>query len=306
MKKWITTALVTMMLPMAAMAQSKIGVSMAHFDDNFLTILRGGMQKHAEDLKGVSLQFEDARGDVGRQVSQVETFISQKVTAIIVNPADTSSTKRMSEAARKAGIPLVYVNRRPDEKMGNGVSFVGSDNLVAGQIQGEALAKRLNGKGNVVIMVGELSTDAAQDRTRGVKEVFKKFPGIKVLEEQTGNWGRSQGIDLMSKWISAGLKIDAVAANNDEMAIGALIAMRQAKISPKKLLVAGVDATPDALQELSKGELAFTVFQNAKAQGSGAVDQALKLAKGDKGAAPTVLIPFELVTQDNLKQYATN
>jgi inositol transport system substrate-binding protein len=306
MKKWIKTALVTMMLPVAAMAQTKVGVSMAHFDDNFLTILRGGMQKHAEELKGVSLQFEDARGDVGRQVSQVETFISQKVTAIIVNPADTSSTKRMSEAARKAGIPLVYVNRRPDEKMGNGVSFVGSDNLVAGQIQGEALAKRLNGKGNVVIMVGELSTDAAQDRTRGVKEVFKKYPGIKVLEEQTGNWGRSQGIDLMSKWISAGLKIDAVAANNDEMAIGALIAMRQAKVSPKKTLVAGVDATPDALQELVKGELAFTVFQNAKAQGAGSVDLALKMAKGDKSAAPNVMIPFELVTQDNYKQYSSN
>ncbi len=306
MKKWITTALVTLMMPVAAMAQTKVGVAMAHFDDNFLTIVRTGMQKHAQELKTVSLQFEDARGDVGRQVSQVETFIAQKVSAIIVNPADTSSTKRMSEAARKAGIPLVYVNRRPDEKMGNGVSFVGSDNLVAGQIQGEALAKRLNGKGNVVIMVGELSTDAAQDRTRGVKEVFKKYPGIKVVEEQTGDWKRSQGIDLMSKWIAAGQKIDAVAANNDEMAIGALIALRQAKVSTKKVLVAGVDATPDALIELGKGDLAFTVFQNAKAQGEGALNTALKMAKGDKGVQPNVMIPFELVTQDNIKQYSSN
>jgi len=306
MKKWITTALVTLMMPVAAMAQTKVGVAMAHFDDNFLTIVRTGMQKHAQELKTVSLQFEDARGDVGRQVSQVETFIAQKVSAIIVNPADTASTKRMSEAARKAGIPLVYVNRRPDEKMGNGVSFVGSDNLVAGQIQGEALAKRLNGKGNVVIMVGELSTDAAQDRTRGVKEVFKKFPGIKVVEEQTGDWKRSQGIDLMSKWIAAGQKIDAVAANNDEMAIGALIALRQAKVSTKKVLVAGVDATPDALIELGKGDLAFTVFQNAKAQGEGALDTALKMAKGDKSGQANVMIPFELVTQDNIKQYSSN
>jgi inositol transport system substrate-binding protein len=306
MKKWITTALVTLMMPVAAMAQTKVGVAMAHFDDNFLTIVRTGMQKHAQELKTVSLQFEDARGDVGRQVSQVETFIAQKVSAIIVNPADTASTKRMSEAARKAGIPLVYVNRRPDEKMGNGVAFVGSDNLVAGQIQGEALAKRLNGKGNVVIMVGELSTDAAQDRTRGVKEVFKKFPGIKVVEEQTGDWKRSQGIDLMSKWIAAGQKIDAVAANNDEMAIGALIALRQAKVSTKKVLVAGVDATPDALIELGKGDLAFTVFQNAKAQGEGALDTALKMAKGDKSGQANVMIPFELVTQDNIKQYSSN
>ncbi|WP_294637881.1 sugar ABC transporter substrate-binding protein [uncultured Aquabacterium sp.] len=306
MKKWISAALVTMMMPVAAMAQTKVGVAMAHFDDNFLTILRGGMQKHVQGLKGVSLQFEDARGDVGRQVSQVENFIAQKVSAIIVNPADTAATKRISEAARKAGIPLVYVNRKPDEKMGNGVAFVGSDSLVAGRLQGEALAQRLGGKGNVVIMVGELSTDAAQDRTRGVKEVFKKYPGIKVVEEQTGNWQRSQGIDLMNKWMAAGVKIDAVAANNDEMAIGALIAMRQAKVSPKKVLVAGVDATPDALAELVKGDLALTVFQNAKGQGEGAVDLALRMAKGDKAAPSTVMIPYELVTLENHKKYATN
>ena len=306
MKKWITAALVTMMVPVAAMAQTKIGVAMAHFDDNFLTILRGGMQKHAQEMKGVSLQFEDARGDVGRQVSQVETFIAQKVNAIIVNPADTAATKRMSEAARKPGIPLVYVNRKPDEKMGNGVAFVGSDSLVAGHLQGEALAKRLNGKGNVVIMVGELSTDAAQDRTRGVKEVFQKYPGIKVIEEQTGNWQRSQGIDLMNKWMAAGLKIDAVAANNDEMAIGALIALRQNKVSPKKVAVAGVDATPDALNELVKGDMALTVFQNAKGQGEGSVDLAMKMLKGDKSAPVNVMIPYELVTLDNYKKYATN
>lgn len=306
MKKWISAALVAVMLPSAAIAQTKIGVAMAQFDDNFLTILRNGMQKRGQELKGVSLQFEDARGDVGRQLGQVESFVAQKVNAIIVSPADTAATKRMSDAARKAGIPLVYVNRLPEEKLGQGVGFVGSDNKVAGQIQGEALAKRLHGKGNVVIMLGQLSTDAAEARTAGAKEVFKKYPGIKVVEEQTANWQRTQGIDLMSKWISAGVKIDAVAANNDEMAIGALIALRQAKISPAKVLVAGVDATPDALTEMAKGDLAVTVFQNARAQASGAVDLVLRMAKGDKSAPTHVMVPFELVTKENMASFASN
>jgi inositol transport system substrate-binding protein len=235
---------------MGAYAQStSIGVSMSQFADNFQTMVRNGMTKEAKTQK-VKIQFEDANGDVGRQISQVENFIAQKVSAIIVSPADTSATKRMTEAARKAGIPLVYVNLKPDEKMGNGAAYVGSDSLIAGRLQMEGLAKRMGGKGNVAIMVGNLSHEAAQDRTRGVKEVAKKFPGIKIIEEQVAEWDRKKGIDLMSKWLSTGVKIDAVAANNDEMALGALIAMKQVNISPKTILVAGVDATPDALSSM--------------------------------------------------------
>ena len=292
------------LMPMSAYAQStSIGVSLAHFD-TFLTIVRTGMAKEA-DAQKVKIQFEDANGDVGRQVSQVENFIAQKVSAIIVNPADTSATKRISEAARKAGIPLVYVNRKPDEKMGNGVVFVGSDSLVAGRLQMEELAKRMGGKGNVAIMVGELSSDAAQDRTKGVKEVAKKFPGIKIVEEQVADFDRKKGIDLMSKWLSAGIKIDAVAANNDEMALGALIAMKQAKVSPKTILVAGVDATPDALSSMKSNELAITVFQNAHGQGSGSVDAAVKMIKKQKMQAMN-MIPYELVIPENMSKYSSN
>jgi inositol transport system substrate-binding protein len=292
------------LLPMSAYAQSaSIGVSLSSFD-TFLAFVRTGMTKEAEAEK-VKIQFEDANHDVGRQVSQVENFIAQKVSAIIVNPVDTSATKRISEAARKAGIPLVYVNRKPDEKMGNGTVFVGSDSLIAGRLQMEELAKLMGGKGNLAIMVGELSSDAALDRTKGVKEVAKKFPGIKIVEEQVADFDRKKGIDLMGKWLSAGVKIDAVAANNDEMALGALIAMKQAKVSPKTILVAGVDATPDALASMKSNELAITVFQDAKGQGTGSVSAAVKMIKKQK--LPDMnMIPYELVIPQNISKYATN
>lgn len=306
MKRRTLLAVATaVLMPLSAFAQNvTIGTSMAHFDDNFLTIVRNAMSKEAESQK-VRVQFEDARGDVGRQISQVENFIAQRVSAIIVNPTDTSATTRMTSAARKAGIPIIYVNRKPNEKMGNGAVFVGSDSLVAGRLQMEELAKRLSGKGNIAIMVGELSSDAAQDRTKGVKEVAAKFPGIKIVEEQVGNFDRKLGIDLMSKWLSSGVKIDAVAANNDEMALGALIAMKQAKVSPKKILVAGVDATPDAMSSMKSGDLAVTVFQNARGQGSGSVDAAIKLAKGKK-VQDLVMIPYELVTVENMSKYSAS
>jgi inositol transport system substrate-binding protein len=293
-----------LLMPLGAYAQStSIGVSLSSFD-TFLTLLRGGISAEADKQK-VKIQFEDANLDVGRQVSQVDNFIAQKVSAIIVNPVDKAATKRMSEAARKAGIPLVYVNKKPDEKMGNGVSYVGSDSLVAGRLQMEELAKRMGGKGNLAIMVGDLSTDAAQDRTRGVKDVVKNYPGIKIVEEQVAGFDRKKGIDLVSKWLAAGVKIDAVAANNDEMALGALIAMKQVKISPKTILVAGVDATPDALSSMKSKELAVTVFQDAKGQGAGSVDTAVKMIRKQK-VADVTMIPHELVTLENMDRYKLN
>jgi inositol transport system substrate-binding protein len=302
-KSLIKPLLLLSLLSGGAYAKTTIGVSMAVFDDNFLTNVREAMAAEGKNLKDVDLQFEDARNDVGRQVSQVENFVSHKVGAIIVNPVDTSATKRITDAARKAGIPVIYVNRKPSEKLGNGAYFVGSESVVAGRLQMEYLAKKLNGKGTIAIMEGELSNEAALERTRGVKEVVSKFPGIKIAEVQTANWDRSQGINLMRKWLSSGRQFDAVASNNDEMALGALIAMKQSGVSPQKVLVGGVDATKDALSALSKGDLAVTVFQDAKGQGRGSVELAAKLAAGDKNVPSEKWIPYQLVTPENYKDF---
>ncbi|MBI3144548.1 MAG: sugar ABC transporter substrate-binding protein [Pseudogulbenkiania sp.] len=302
-KRMFASMLVLSLLSAAGHAGTTIGVSMAAFDDNFLTQLREAMAAQSKTLKDVSLQFEDARNDVGRQVSQVENFVTRKVGAIIVSPVDTTATKRMSAAARKAGIPVIYVNRKPSEQLGNGVYYIGSQNRVAGQLQMEYLAKQLNGKGTVAVIQGALSDEGAIERTAGVKDVAAKFPGIKITEVQNADWNRNQAIDLTRKWLSSGRQFNAIAANNDEMALGALIAIKQSNVSPSKVLVGGVDATPDALGSLAKGELAVTVFQDAKGQGKGAVDIAAKVAAGDKKVPNETMIPFQLVTPANYKTY---
>jgi inositol transport system substrate-binding protein len=280
-----------------------IGVSMAHFDDNWLTILRTAMSEHAATLPGVTLQFSDAQGDVTRQLNQLQNFVTQGVAAVIVNAADTSATPSMTRVALDAGVPLVYVNRRPaEEKLPSGVVFVGSDDLQAGTLEMEDLARLMNYKGNVAIMVGELASNGAQLRTKAVEDVVAKYPGLKIVEKQVANFQRERGLDLMNNWLTAGATIDAVAANNDEMAIGAIMAIQQAGIPPGRILVGGVDATPDALAEVEKGTLAVTVFQDARAQGRGAVDAALKLSRGEP-IDSFVWIPFELVTRENYKSY---
>jgi inositol transport system substrate-binding protein len=283
--------------------QQVVGVSMAHFDDNFLTMLRTAMAEHAKASPGFALQFTDAQGDVGRQLSQIENFIAQDAAAIIVNAADTSSTPGMTKIARQAGVPIVYVNRRPaEETLPDGVVFVGSEEIQAGMLEMEELARLMNYRGNVAIMVGELASNGAQLRTRAVEEVVAKYPGMTIVEKQVGNFQRERGLDLMNHWLTAGTKIDAVAANNDEMAIGAIMAIRQAGLPAGRILVGGVDATPDALAELAKGTLAVTVFQNARGQAKGAVDAAFRLAKGER-LEPFMWIPFELVTRDNYQSF---
>ena len=289
-----------------AFAAAKIGVSMDKFDDNFLTVLRNGMAEYAKTLPGVTLQIEDAKDDVSKQLSQVQNFIANGVTAIIVNPVDTSATAAITKAAADAGVPLVYVNREPTdiEKLGPKAAFVASNETKSGTLETKAVCKLLGGKGNILVIEGQLSNQAAVQRTKDIHDVVATpdCSGMKIIAEQTGEWDRTKGQNLMTNWLSKGMKFDAVISNNDEMAIGAIQAMKSAGMDTKKMIVGGVDATQDGLAAMKAGDLKVTVFQDAAGQGKGAVDAALALAAG-KPVEKKVYIPFQLVTPANMDQF---
>ncbi|QHF45332.1 rhizopine-binding protein [Pseudomonas sp. S35] len=288
----------------ASAADLKIGVSMSAFDDTFLTYLREDMDKQAKSYPkgdGVQLQFEDARADVVKQLSQVENFISQKVDAIIVNPVDTASTANIIKAATAAKIPLVFVNRRPDSPtLAPGVAAVISDDVEAGKLQMQYIAEKLDGKGNIVILLGDLANNSTTNRTKGVKEVLAKYPGIKIEQEQTGIWSRDKGMTLVNDWLTQGRDFQAVLSNNDEMAIGAAMALKSA--GKKGVLIAGVDGTPDGLNAISKGDMTVSAFQDAKGQADKSVETARKMAKNEP-IEQNVVIPFRLITPDNVKEF---
>lgn len=305
MKKLLIATAMTLIMASASQATT-IGISMALFDDNFLTVLRNGMISYAKSLDGVQLQIEDAQNDVSKQQNQIQNFIASKVDAIIVNPVDTDATTAMSELATNAGIPLVFVNRMPVnvDNLPPKQAFVASDERESGTLETQEICKLLGGKGKAVVMMGELSNQAARQRTQDIEDVLKKpeCKGIEVVEKQTANWMRTQGSDLMANWLSAGVQFDAVISNNDEMAIGAIQAMKAAGTDMKKVVVGGVDATQDALAAMAAGDLDVTVFQNAAGQGQGSVNTALKLVKGE-AVDTKIYVPFELVTPANLDKY---
>jgi inositol transport system substrate-binding protein len=305
MKKLIIGAALAVMMSTAAQAET-VGVSMAKFDDNFLTVLRNGMQDYAKTLDGVTLQVEDAQNDVAKQQSQIQNFIAAGVDAIIVNPVDTDATAALSKIAAEAKIPLVYVNREPVniDTLPDSQAFVASNEADSGTLQTKEICKLLGGKGKAVVMMGELSNQAARMRTKDIHDVLAtdECKGIEIVEEQTANWSRTEGSDLLTNWLSAGTEFDAVIANNDEMAIGAIQALKAAGKPMDKVVIGGIDATQDALAAMAAGDLDVTVFQNAAGQGKGSLDAALKLAKGEK-IEKKVYVPFELVTPANLKDY---
>ncbi len=310
MKKIILAGVVSLM-GTTAMADG-IGVSMALFDDNFLTVLRNGMDAKGKEL-GVELQIEDAQNDVAKQLDQINNFIASGVSAIIVNPVDTSATQAMSDAAAAANIPLVYVNREPVnvDTMPDNQAFVASNEMDSGTLQTKEVCRLFKEAGkteaNIYVIMGELSNQAAVMRTKDIHDVIAGPDcGVKVniLDEQTSNWSRDQAQNLMTNWLSGGAAFDGVIANNDESAIGALQAMKAAGTDMGAVVVAGIDATQDALAAMQAGELDVSVFQDAAGQGAGALDAAIKLSKGE-AVDQKVYIPFQLVTPANIGDFLT-
>jgi inositol transport system substrate-binding protein len=312
MKKTLFAATAMSLISTAAMSDT-VGVSMALFDDNFLTVLRNGIVELADGMEGVDVQVEDAQNDVARQLDQINNFIASGVDAIIVNPVDTSATEAMTAAAAAAGVPLVYVNRQPInvDTLPDNQAFVASDERESGTLETLEICRLFAEQGTdparVYVMMGELSNQAAVQRTADIHDVMASGDcdvTLEIIDEQTANWSRDEAQDLMTNWLSTGEPFDGVIANNDEMAIGAIQAMLAAGISMDDVVVGGIDATQDALAAMGAGQLDVTVFQDAAGQGSGALSAALSLANGED-VDQRVYIPFQLVTPENMGDFTS-
>ncbi|WP_175983388.1 sugar ABC transporter substrate-binding protein [Burkholderia vietnamiensis] len=306
MKTKLMAAAAAAILAMPLAHAEKIGVTMASFDDTFLTILRNSISDAAKK-DGATVQIEDGGNDVGKQLSQVQNMIAQKVDAIIVNAVDTDATPTITKMVTAAKIPLVYVNRKPVDfdKLPAGVAVVASDEKQSGTLQARQVCKLLGGKGDILVLMGELSNESARARTKDIEDVIatKECAGMKIVDKREGKWSRTQGQDITMNWLSSGAKFDAIVSNNDEMAIGAINALKAARKLTPKTVVAGIDATPDGLAAMKSGDLKVSVYQNAAGQGAQAVAAALKLAK-KQPVERFVNVPFELVTPENMSQYA--
>jgi inositol transport system substrate-binding protein len=275
-----------------------IGVSLLNVSNEFIVMLNRAMDAKAKEL-GVELIVNDAQRSAERQVQQVESFVAQKVDAIILNPCEVEASSPAVDRALAAGIPIVNVN---SETRSTPTAFVGSRDEDAGRIAMEYIAKRLGGKGELVMLNGFMGQAGQIKRDAGAREVLAKNPGMKLIADQPADWDRAKGMSLMENWIqSYGNRINAVFGQNDEMALGAVVALEQAK-KKDKVIVVGVDAIADAITALKDGRLDATVFQDAKGQGETAVETAVKIVR-KQAYDRQAMIPFQLVTRENVAQF---
>lgn len=275
-----------------------VGVSMLSMQNEFIVNVHDAMVKKAE-ADGVELITVDAERSALKQVEQIESFIAQKVDAIIMNPCEVEASSPAVTKALAAKIPIINVNSETSTKP---TAFVGSDDVESARIAMKFIAEKLSGKGNVVMMHGYMGQAAQIKREQGAREILKQYPNLKLIAHQTGEWDRAKAMSLMENWIqSYGSQINAVFAQNDEMGLGAVKALTDAGLKDK-VIVVSIDAIPDGLQAVKKGTLDATVFQNAEQQGSKAIETAVKAAKGQAYDKET-LIPFQLVTKENLAKF---
>jgi len=304
MRKVLLIAVVALMIaPMVfSAAKLKMGVTIEDFNDVFMRYALDQLTDEAQK-SNVDVIAADGKRDPNEQIKQVENFITRGVDAILIHVIDQTIAPRITKLCLDAKIPLVYFNRKPEDSAltAGKVVAVASPEEVAGSLEAEFVAKKLGGKGNVAILMGSMGSAPQIGRTKGSKDVIAKYPGMKVVREQTANFSRPDALTVVENWLASGEKIDAIIANNDEMAIGAVLVLEEKKMK-NKVVVTGVDATSDAMKFIADKRLDMTVFQNGGAQGRGAVQTALKLIK--KQSVPVfTAIPFEPVSFDNYKKY---
>jgi len=250
----------------------------------------------AEEL-GAELVVYDGDYDPATQISQVETMISDGVDGIILNPQDADACSPCVDKAVEANIPIVGVNTRVNnDKL---TSYVGSIDVTAGEMEMQKIADLIGGQGKIVIIEGPMGQSAQIERRQGIQNILDKYENIEVLAEKTANWSRSEGMTVMENWLQAFEDIDAVVAENDEMALGAREAI---KASGKEIPAIGVDGITDALKAVEKGDLLASIFQDGAGQGSKAVEVVIQAIKGES-VEKDYWIDFEEVNKDNVAEF---
>ncbi|MEU5101717.1 MULTISPECIES: substrate-binding domain-containing protein [unclassified Streptomyces] len=267
----------------------KVALSVSTLNNPFFVQLKQGAQAEAK-AQGISLTVTDAQNDASQQANQIQNFTSQNVKTIIINPVDSDASGPSVRAANKAGIPVLAADRTVNKA--DIATLVASDNIAGGKLAAKTLAEQLGGKGRILVLQGTAGTSASRERGQGFAEGLKAYPGIQVVAKQPADFDRTKGLDVTTNLLQAHSGINGIFAENDEMALGAVKALGSK--AGKSVKVIGFDGTPDGLTAVQKGTLAATVAQQPKELGKMAVQNAIKIAKGQK-VDQTVKVPVKVV-----------
>ena len=296
----------------------KIGAAVYGLKAEFMQLWVGALKAHPAVKSGLAkITVFDGQYDALTQSNQFDTMITQHYDAIIFVPIDAAAGADAVKKAKAANIPVIGSNARVTGH--DLTSYVGSDDVRAGVLEADAVVKAMGGKGDVVIIEGPIGQSAQIERGRGNKQVLDQHPDVKVIEHKTANWSRAEAQSLMENWLTAHPnQINGIIGQNDEMALGALQAVKAAGIPFSKIPTAGIDGVSDAIRAVKSGEMVSSILQDANAQAQGALDVALRHLVGpsykpegelwteyadqmkwDDGMAADYNVPWTPVTPEN-------
>ncbi|WP_186431605.1 ribose ABC transporter substrate-binding protein RbsB [Clostridium sp. BSD9I1] len=261
----------------------KIGLAISTLNNPFFVSMKEGAEKKAKEL-GYELVVLDSQNEAAKERSNIEDLVQQGVAAIIVNPTDSDAVVNAIKVANDAEIPVLTVDRKSNG--GTVATHIASDNVKGGQMAAEFILNKLGGKANIVELQGIPGASATRDRGTGFHKGVDNKAGVKVVSSQPADFDRQKGLSVMENIIQATPNFDAIFAHNDEMALGALKALKG-----KKALVVGFDGTADAIKAVEAGEMAATIAQQPDLMGTMAIENAVKVINKENVAKE---IPVDL------------
>jgi ABC-type sugar transport system substrate-binding protein len=286
-----------------AKKQIVIGLTMAGMDSAYLKPVSTYAQKEAA-AKGAKLILTDAQWDAQKQADQINSFIAQKVDAIIINPVDASSMLPSLKKIKAAGIPCIDLNMKVDDVSSDYINtYVGASMQAEAQMAADMTDKALDSKGgNVVIIEGAPGSDAQIYRTKSYEDqITSKYPNIKILGIENGAWDRSKAMaaaqDLLTKYPN----IDVIYCHDDNMSIGAIQAAKAAGRFAKIKFV-GIGGSIDGINAITAGDMYGSVTQPPDFEGSSSVDAAIDAASG-KTLKAWIRDPVQMILKDNVSQF---
>jgi inositol transport system substrate-binding protein len=269
--------------------------------DVFATVRKQALldlvQKEAPHIE---IKSADANLDIQKQLDQADVFISQKVDCLILIPVDFEGTTPAVLQANQAGIPVICIGNKVS---GGDHVFIGSQNIDAGKMQGELFARLLPQNAQILYLQGTSGLDHARDRRDGFYAAIKEAgrTDITVLADMDGDYTREKGMKITEDWIQAYPKFDAIACANDQMALGAVEALKGAN-RLQGVLITGVDGTTDARNAVKNGEMTQSILQDADGLAKATLDAMLKIFNKE-AVEKTIFVPFKSITADNVDQY---
>ncbi|QIM69676.1 ribose ABC transporter substrate-binding protein RbsB [Basfia succiniciproducens] len=288
-KKLASTLALTALFSSAAIAQDTIALTVSTLDNPFFVSLKDGAQKKANEL-GYKLVILDSQNDPAKELSNVEDLTVRGAKVLLINPTDSEAVSNAVAIANRNNIPVITLDRGAAK--GKVVSHIASDNVAGGKMAGDFIAQKLGEGAKVIQLEGLAGTSAARERGEGFKQAIETHK-FDVLASQPADFDRTKGLNVTENLLTSKGAVQAIFAQNDEMALGALRAISAAN---KKVLVVGFDGTDDGVKAVKSGKLAATVAQQPELIGSLGVETADKILKGEKVEA-SIPVPLKVVTE---------